>query len=120
MQARDNRAVTALERADHVAALDDVAGDEAREHRFEGREHRTGVREREHRPIDHEPRDVHDTVSGRIDDRRAALDVDASMTAAVGRGRGKVGARDHAGRVDRPLPTRGWCGDGWGAREQQG
>ena len=119
MHAGDDRAVTAFECADHIAAVHDVALGQRGGHRFEGRQHRSRMREREHRSIDHHTGEVHDTVGGGVDLGGCGLYVDAAVSGSVRSGRGEVGAGNHAGRLDRPLPPLG-RGSGWRGGEEQG
>jgi hypothetical protein len=107
MQAQDDRAMPGLERADELAAVNDGASSEQREHRLERREQPTVVLKRQHRAIDHKPGEVHDAVGGCVHVGRCGLDVDSPVAAGVGRGGGEIGASDDARRVHGPQPARG-------------
>ena len=119
MQASDYSAVPSLECADRVAAVHGVSGDEGRDDRLVGRQHLSGVGEREHRTIDDVAGEVHHAVGGCVHGGRGGLDVDAAVSRSVGSGGSQIGPGENARWVDGPLPARGRGGHGGGGGEQQ-
>jgi hypothetical protein len=94
------------EHADHLTAPHVIACLDHGIHRFEARQHPTGMLDRQHRPVDHEAGEVHHAVGRRPNrDARRRADVDAAMAAPVRGGRRDIGPDDRVRRGDRPRPA---------------
>jgi hypothetical protein len=95
--------MTRLELPDYLAASHNVASVKCRRDRFVAREQAIGVRDRQHRAVDHHPGKMHYAI-GRREDIAGRCDVDAPMPSRVLRRWGDERSKDRMRATHRPVP----------------
>jgi hypothetical protein len=112
-------AVPGLERADRLSACHGFALRQRRNHGLIAGEHSTGVGDRQHVAVDHEPDEVHDPIS-RCVHRAARRDIDAAVSGRILRGGRDEGSENLMGSVHGPRPARFGRRGGSGRRAERG
>ena len=109
--------MTGQERTDRLAAVHDRTRDEGAGHRLVAREQTAVVRDREHRPVDHDAGEMNGSVVRGVHRRIRCGHVDAAVSCGVARRRREEGPYDRVRRRDRPVPAS-LFGRGRGRREE--